>query len=159
MPDKILIIDDEKNLRQTTAMILKRAGYEVATAGNVDEARQLLQGAAYDLAFLDLKMPGFSGLEYLPELRREYPQMLVLVLTAHDRRESVLEAISSGARDFLLKPIEPAALITRVQDVLAERSQPQAARKLDPRIRGLFSGPEANSDPDSPPEGWDGSSH
>ncbi len=120
-PASILVIDDEENLRRTVAMILKRQGYLVDTAATVREARQCLKASAYNLAFLDLKLPDASGLDLLPELRSQYPGMPVLVLTAHDRLEAATEAIRSGARDYLLKPVDPPTIILRVKEVLAER--------------------------------------
>ncbi len=146
MPGSILVVDDEANLRQTLALILRRAGNTVSVAANVDEAWQQLQAGAFDLALLDLKMPGTNGLDVLPELRQAYPHMLVMILTAHDRRESALEAIHKGARDFLLKPIDPDVMISRVEEVLADRDQPPSLRRLDSQIRGLFSGQEGKEE-------------
>jgi DNA-binding NtrC family response regulator len=88
-----------------------------------------VQTGTYNLAFLDLKLPDASGLSLLPDLRRDYPDMPVLVLTAHDRLEAATEAVRLGAHDFLLKPVDPTLIIQRVKEVLAEKSQTQAGRK------------------------------
>jgi DNA-binding response OmpR family regulator len=114
----ILVVDDEENLRRTLALILQRAGYTVETAGSVGEARGCLDAAAYDLVFLDLKLPDASGLSLLPEMRSQYPNMPVLILTAHDKLGVALEAVRGGARDYLLKPIDPPVLLARVKEVL-----------------------------------------
>ncbi len=84
----ILIIDDEPNLRRSLALILQRADYSVATTADAREALQALQAGAYDLAFLDLKLPDRSGMHLLPELRRLYPNMPILILTAHATLET-----------------------------------------------------------------------
>lgn len=140
MTDKasILIVDDEENLRRTLAIILKRAGYEVMTAGTVKEAHQYLVASSYDLTFLDLKLPDESGLTLLPELRSLYPDMPVVILTAQDRLDGALEAIRKGARDYLLKPIDPPLIIKRVEEILAESNQPPSFQKRYTQIKGML---------------------
>ncbi len=120
MADKaaILVVDDEGNLRRTLAMILNREGYAVTTAANAGEARQCLQAGSFNLLLLDLKMPDANGLTLLPELQQNYPHMPVLVLTAHDKLDAAIEAVKGGARDYLLKPVEPMIILQRVREVL-----------------------------------------
>ena len=122
MPGKatILVIDDEENLRRTLAMILIRQGYQVETAATIKEAREHLDGSTYNLVFLDLKLPDANGLSLMPDLRRRFPEMPVLVLTAHDKLDAAITAVRQGARDYLLKPIDPPLLIQRVKEVLGE---------------------------------------
>lgn len=117
----ILVVDDEENLRRTLALILQREGYRVTTAATVTEARGCIQDSGFDLVFLDLKLPDASGLTLLPEMRSQYPHMSVLILTAQDKLGVALEAVRGGARDYLLKPIDPPVLLKRVKEVLAER--------------------------------------
>jgi DNA-binding NtrC family response regulator len=121
MADKasILIIDDEENLRRTLALILEHQGYSVTTAANVLEARECLHGDTFSLVFLDLKMPDANGLTLLPELREQFPHMPVLVLTAHDKLDAAMQAVQGGARDYLLKPVDPLVILQRVKELLA----------------------------------------
>jgi DNA-binding response OmpR family regulator len=121
MTDKasILVVDDEENLRRTLALILQREGYVVMTAASVMEARGCLEVGAFDLVFLDVKLPDASGLSLLPEIRDHYPNLPVLILTAHDKLGVALEAVRNGARDYLLKPVDPPILLARVKEVLA----------------------------------------
>jgi DNA-binding NtrC family response regulator len=123
MPSKfsILLIDDEENLRRSLAMILVREGYQADSAATIKEARECLETTCYDLTFLDLKLPDANGLTFLPELRSRYPQMPVMVLTAHDKLDAAIEAVRQGARDYLLKPVDPPVLIQRVKEVLEKR--------------------------------------
>jgi DNA-binding NtrC family response regulator len=116
----ILVVDDEENLRRTLALILQREGYRVTTAASVREARSCLEAGAFDLVFLDLKLPDASGLTLLPEMHNQFPHMPVLILTAHDKLGIALEAVRGGARDYLLKPVDPPVLLARVKEVLAE---------------------------------------
>ena len=117
----ILLIDDEVNLSRTLAMILQREGYIVKTAASIKEARQCMEEATYDLTFLDLKLPDESGLTFLPELRSQFPDMPVVILTAYDKLDAAIEAVHKGARDYLLKPIDPPLIIKRAAEILAER--------------------------------------
>jgi DNA-binding NtrC family response regulator len=127
MPTKIsiLLVDDEENLRRTLALILERQGFQVETAATVKEARQRLDSSTYDLTFLDLKLPDANGLTLLPEINQRFPKMPVLVLTAHDKLDAAVEAVRQGARDYLLKPLDPLVIIQRVKDILGEHSHDQ----------------------------------
>jgi DNA-binding response OmpR family regulator len=134
----ILIIDDEPNLRRSLAMILQRAGYSITCAESAEQVHQYLQAGAYDLVFLDLKMPDINGLQLLPEIRRQYPEMPVLILTAHATLDSAIEAVRKGARDYLLKPINPEQILKRVGEVLAEQQQPRRRREIVGEIQNLL---------------------
>ncbi len=134
----ILIIDDEANLRRSLALILQKAGYSVTSAASGQEAIQYLQSGAYDLSFLDLKMPDKNGLELLPELRKLYPDMPVLILTAHATLESAIEAVRRGARDYLIKPIDPQTILIRVEEILSEQRQPKRRREIVSDIQDLL---------------------
>lgn len=122
---QILIVDDEEFLRRSLAMILQRAGYRVALAGSAKEAVKILEERSFDLAFLDIKLPDRTGLEFLPELRSKYPDMRVVILSAHDKLESLIEATQHGAFDYLLKPVDPPVILQKVQEILAGRRQLQ----------------------------------
>lgn len=123
MPGKnsILIIDDEQNLRATLAMILERAGYAVSVAADAQEALYSLEACPIDLVFLDLKMPGVQGTALLAEIRREYPAIPVLILTAHASLGSAIDAVRQGVSDYLLKPADPTAILLRVGEILGDR--------------------------------------
>jgi DNA-binding response OmpR family regulator len=134
----ILIVDDEQNLRETLAMILQREGYVVTTAANANEAHQVLEAGAFDLVFLDIKMPEKSGLTLLSELRELYPDMPVVLLTAFASLESAIEAVRKGADDYLLKPIDPPQILQRINQVLEKQKQPLRRKKIVDEMRGLL---------------------
>lgn len=136
--NSILIIDDEANLRRSLAIILKKAGYSVTSAGNGEEAFQYLQAGAYDLIFLDLKMPDVNGIDILPQIRSLYPETPVLILTAHATLESAIEAVRKGAQDYLIKPIDPSVILARVDEILTELRQPKRRREIVNEIQGLL---------------------
>jgi DNA-binding response OmpR family regulator len=139
MGSTILIVDDEANLRKTLSRILSKAGYTVTTASSGEEGLSLLQAGAYDLAFIDLLMSGMSGVELLKEIRAIYPEMPVLILTAHATLETAIEAVRAGARDYLLKPADPQLILNRVESILDELRQPARQRELLGQIQSLVS--------------------
>lgn len=134
----VLVVDDEANLRRSLALILQKAGYSVTSAANGQEAVQYLQSGAYDVAFLDLRMPDVNGLELLPRLREMYPDMPILILTAHATLDTAIDAVRKGARDYLIKPVEPANLLHRLQEVLEEQRQPKRRREIVTQIQELL---------------------
>ncbi len=134
----IMIIDDEPSLCRTLALILQQAGYSVTAAGNAQEAYRCLKAGAYDLVFLDLQMPDVNGLDLLPDIHRLYPETPVLILTANATLESAIEAVRQGARDYLLKPIDPKHILSRVQQVLAEQQQPKRQREIVSQVQDLL---------------------
>ena len=136
--NSVLIVDDEATLRQSLTLVLQSDGYKVTSAANADEASQLLNSGAFDLVFLDLKMPGKDGLVMLKEIRRMYPHMPVLILTAHATLDSAMEAVRSGARDYLLKPIDPEHILRRAKEIIVESQQPERLRQVVSQIQELI---------------------
>jgi DNA-binding response OmpR family regulator len=134
----ILIIDDEPNIRRSLGLILQRAGYTVTTASNANEATKLLQAGAYDLTFLDLKLPDQNGIQLLPKIKEYYPDMPVLILTAHATIETAIEAVRAGARDYLLKPIDPEDILERVNKLTDEQKHPKRRREITTEMQHLL---------------------
>ena len=138
-PIRILVIDDDRNLRQTLSMILRRAEYEVSEAQNGKEGLNLIQKYPFDLVFLDLKLPDQNGLEVLPQIHDYNPELPVLILTAHATLDSAIEAVRLGARDYILKPIDPPYILTRAREVLAEQAEPRRRRELITQVQNILS--------------------
>ena len=136
--DTILIIDDEPKLARSLALILQRAGYRVTTAGTAKEGMQFLQAGAFDLVFLDIKLPDQSGIQVLPQIRKLYPDMPVVILTAHASLETAIEAVRAGATDYLLKPIDPEAILARVNKINEDQKQPRRKREITTQIQTLL---------------------
>ena len=133
----ILIIDDEPNLRRSLGLILQRAGYIITTASSAAEALHLLQAGAYDLTFLDIKLPDQNGIQLLPQIRALYPEMPILILTAHATLDTAIGAVRLGARDYLLKPIDPENILSRVDDILKE-VKPKRRREITTQLQSLL---------------------
>ena len=107
---RILVVDDEENLRRVTQLKLQHAGYEAMTASDGKQALELLARHPQDLVLTDLKMPGMSGIELLQRVKQEYPEIIVVVITAFGTIESAVEAMRLGAYDYVIKPVDSAAL-------------------------------------------------
>jgi len=133
----ILIIDDEASLRQTLARILQRAGFEVTTAANGKEGLALVSQHPFDLIYLDIRMPDMSGLELLKTIHTKFPDLPVILFTAQPDLNSAVEALRSGATDYLLKPLKPQTVIDRTQSILANQQKERRKRELQRQIDAL----------------------
>lgn len=115
---RILIVDDEKNLRLTMTMCLEPLGYEIGTADNGEDALRQLDNQEFDLILLDIRLPGMDGLDVLRRVVKQHPDILIVMVSAHGTVESAVEAMKLGAVDFIQKPFTPHELRTIVQQVL-----------------------------------------
>ncbi len=136
---KILVVDDEKNIRLTLSQTLDTLGMPVQTAGDGEEALQKLQESDFSLVLLDLKLPGMDGLEVLRRIRESRPEIQVIMITAHGSIEYAVEAMKLGAVDFIRKPFSPGEIRGLVAKVLERRdmegSKPADYWALIERIR------------------------
>ena len=137
MEGHILIIDDEASLRRTMARILQRAGYEVTTASNGEEGLALVSEQSFDLVYSDIRMPDMSGLDLLKTVHEKFPNLPVILFTAQPDLNSAVEAVRSGATDYLMKPLKPQAVIDRTQAVLEKSQKERRKRELQRQIDSL----------------------
>ncbi len=107
---RILVVDDDSSLRRVTQLQLAQMGYQVSTAAEGRRALETLQAAPHDLTIVDLQMPGMSGLDLLKKIRREFPETVVVMITAFGTVETAVEAMKAGAYDYITKPVHPEQL-------------------------------------------------
>jgi NtrC-family two-component system response regulator AlgB len=119
-PLRVLVVDDEKNIRVTLAAFLEGMGCRVLAVATAGAALSALESQSFDLAFLDLRLKEMSGLELLPKFLSINPRLPVVMVTAYATIETAVEAIKRGARDYLAKPFSPAQ-IEHLVEGLAER--------------------------------------
>lgn len=119
---KVLVVDDEGVVRKSCQRVLEQAGLTVDTASCGDEALRRLATCSYDLALLDLRMPGPGGLTLLRTIRSLYPDTEVVVMTGYPSIDNAKESILLGAIDFLCKPLDPPEILTVVLQSLSCRS-------------------------------------
>jgi len=128
MADRVLVVDDEQSLRKVLAATLQREGYEVQVAADGQEALLALDRDGADVVVTDLVMPKMDGLSLLRKVVARHPDVPVIVVTAHGRVDSAVEAMKAGAFDFVTKPFENAEL----KSIIAK-----AARQSDLNARNV----------------------
>ena len=130
---KVLVVDDEPNIREVVGLYLRRDGHAVVSAGDGDEALRLYQQTQPDLVVLDLMLPGLSGLEVCRRLQANRRVPLIM-LTAKGEEEDRIVGLGVGADDYMVKPFSPRELAARVEAVLQLVNETQPASATDPPI-------------------------
>ncbi|MEQ7919530.1 sigma-54 dependent transcriptional regulator [Xanthomonas sp. WHRI 1810A] len=111
---KVLLVEDDPSLREALGETLLLAGYEYEAVGSAEDALVAAGKQAFSLVVSDVNMPGMDGHQLLSQLRSRYPQLPVLLMTAHGAVERAVDAMRQGAADYLVKPFEPKALLALV---------------------------------------------
>ncbi len=127
---KILIVDDEVNIRDALATLLAKSGYQVSTAANGEEAIRQMQETTFDLSMVDLKMPGMGGIELLRWMKEHCADSEVIVMTAYGSVETAVEAMKAGAYDYLSKPVDKERLPIAIEKALERRRLSLENRQL-----------------------------
>ncbi|MGC2162129.1 MAG: sigma-54 dependent transcriptional regulator [Silvibacterium sp.] len=134
---RILIIDDEAAIRESLETLLALEGYSVETAINGEEGLERIEERFYDLILLDLALPGKSGLEVLPLIRERQPSLPVIMITAFGKVDNVVDAIRSGAQNFVQKPWDNEKLLADIRSAIgryhAEEENIQLRRAMKQR--------------------------
>jgi len=134
--DKILVVDDEKSLRDFLGIILKKEGYAVTTAGDGEEAGRLLRKEMFDLVLTDVKMPKVGGLEVLKMVKETSPDTIVLMITAFASTETAIEAMKEGAYDYLSKPFQIEEVKLIIRNALEKKRLRAENQLLKKKVRG-----------------------
>jgi DNA-binding response OmpR family regulator len=129
---RILIVDDEPNVRLVFRTALESAGYAVSEVEDGESALDRLEESSADLVLLDLKMPGIGGMETLRRLRDAGNDVPVVIVTAHGSIPDAVQAMKFGAIDFLSKPLRPEALRKIVGEVFRRHAHPEPRREPAP---------------------------
>jgi two-component system KDP operon response regulator KdpE len=115
--DRILVVDDDPQIRRVMRVTLTGQGYEVDDAVTGEDALEKLRERRYDLVLLDMNMPGIGGLETCREIR-ERSELAILMLTVRDTEEDKVGALDAGADDYITKPFNPPELLARIRAAL-----------------------------------------
>ena len=147
-PIRLLIVDDDEQMRRTLVARFERKGLAVSNAGSGEQALVIAAKARFDVAVLDLHLPGMNGVELLEKLKERQPDLEALLLTAHSSVETAVAAMKKGAYDYLLKPFHLPELEVHIQKAyekvqLARREQRlvQHLHREEPRHRLVGSSP------------------
>jgi len=119
MPMTILVVDDAAFMRMMIRDILAKEGYRIEEAVNGRDAVEKYDQVSPDLVTLDITMPEMNGLDALKAIREKDPQARVLMVSAMGQQQMIVEALESGAMDFLVKPFQPAKVLETVKKCLA----------------------------------------
>ena len=117
--NKILIVDDEKNVLSSFKKVFSREGYNIVTAGNAEEGLSCAQKDAFNLLIMDIRMPGISGLEAFSRFKEIDSKMPIIIMTAYGTTETAIEAMQKGAFDYVLKPFEVPKMKELIEKALA----------------------------------------
>lgn len=118
MTYKLLVVDDEAPSRKSLSQILELEGYEVENASNGEMALQKMRNTRYDLAIMDIKMPGMDGIDVLRAATDEKIDIKFILLTAYGSVETAIEAVRKHVHDYILKPARPEQIIMSVKAAL-----------------------------------------
>lgn len=127
---RILVVDDERTARLSLAEILRMEGFEVTAADGGEAAILFLRANDYDVVLCDLKMPNVDGLAVLEVCRQHRPQTEFILLTAYGSLDTAVEALRTGASDYLLKPALPKAILESIGVALEKRRKKLAHQSL-----------------------------
>lgn len=130
MPQKILVIEDEPTLARLLSYNLTQEGYETKVVDHGSDGLQAALQHRFDLIVLDIMLPGMSGFEILTKLRQKGNKTPVIILTARNAEEEVVQGLKYGADDYITKPFGVAELLARVSAVLRRTMSDEAAQEL-----------------------------
>jgi DNA-binding NtrC family response regulator len=135
MAERILVVDDEQDMRFFLREALRKGGYEVAEAEDAAAALGILRTTPIDLVLLDVFLPGMSGLEAIPELHAVDPALTVIVITAHGGKDTALEAMQRGAYDYFTKPFKLDELHVVIRRALQKRALEREVKALREQLQ------------------------
>lgn len=114
----ILFLEDEPTIREVLTEYMKMQNYDVTCAQDGEQAMRLLGGRRFDMAVLDIMVPGISGLEVLGYLKEHHPETATIMLTALDDEKTQVQAFNLYADDYVIKPVSPIILLKRMETIL-----------------------------------------
>jgi len=122
---RIIIIEDDRAILKSLKKILELEGYEVDAAINGEEGEEGIRkcrSKQFDLALLDIRLPGMNGTEVLEVLHNEFPEMIKIMITGHPSLENAVASLRSGADAYLMKPVNPLILLKVINEKLTLKS-------------------------------------
>jgi DNA-binding response OmpR family regulator len=120
---RILIVEDDENIRETIKNILEQSGYDTDVAKTGQEAERKTQTKFYNLALLDIKLPDMEGTKLLAKVHDTTPKMVKIMLTGYPSLENAMEALNQGADAYVTKPVKPAKLLALIEEKLEKQSK------------------------------------
>jgi two-component system response regulator PilR (NtrC family) len=131
---KVLVVDDEQGMREFLTMLLEKQGHRVITAAEGEQALQLVAEQTPDLVISDLRMPNVDGIGLLAGIRKQYPELPVILVTAYASSDSTIQAMRLGADDYITKPFRIEEIRLVVEKALARRKRRQQDQASQPAV-------------------------
>ncbi len=146
---RILIVDDDENIRKVLMTILEDEGYTVESAGNAKNAIEKTKRSFYNLALIDIRLPDMEGIELLSKIREPVPKMRKIIITGYPTLQNAMEAVNKGADAYILKPFDMDKVLKTIKEQLKKQeeekrySQEKVAEFIETRVKELNVGIEA----------------
>ncbi len=137
---RILVVEDELEIRELMALHLLRQGYRVTECGSAEEALTEMERSSYQVFVLDWMLPGLSGVDIVGKIKEKNPQSSVLMVTAMAEPQDIVTGLEKGADDYVTKPFNPSVFVARVKALLRRQQNPQVS--LNSSATSLASGAE-----------------
>jgi len=140
---RILIIDDDENIRKALAAILEEEGYMVDTAETAKQAIEKTEKNIYNLALIDIRLPDMEGIELLTKMKDTTPKMRKVIVTGYPTLHNAIEAVNRGADAYILKPFDVEKVLATIKEQLKKQeeekrfSQEKVAEFIEARVREL----------------------
>src|ERR1700722_16826321 len=138
MPARILVIDDESSIRESLEVLLSLEGYTVSMAVDGEEGLHMIETESFDLALLDLALPGQSGMELLPQIKERQPELPVIMITAYGTVDNVVEAVRAGAENFVQKPWDNEKLLADIRSAVARHKAEEENLQLKRTLKQRY---------------------
>ncbi len=140
---RILIVDDDENIRKVLATILEDEGYKVESVDTAKKAIERTKRKFYNLALIDIRLPDMEGIELLTRMKRMTPKMRKIVITGYPTLQNAIEALNRGADAYILKPFDMEKVLEVIREQLKKQweekkySQEKVAEFIETRVREL----------------------
>ncbi len=138
MKAHVLVVDDERSIRDSLKTVLQEEGYQAKTASDGKEALNLLHQEDFDILITDLKMPEMDGLELTKKCLQAYPKTAVMIITAYGSLDSAIQALRLGAQDYILKPFDFDDVLLKVQRIIRQKEILLENKLLRREIHGRY---------------------
>lgn len=137
MNERLLIVEDEETLCESLKRVLEREGYSVDTMSDAESALGIFEGRSYDLVITDIILPGITGIELLRRIKEKYPEQIVIITTAYASLETAVEALRTGAYDYVVKPVMHEEIKQIVRNALTQKALQNENARLRKEIEEL----------------------
>ncbi len=137
---KILVVDDDLKVRETLHKLISRQGYECKTATNGREALEIVEEDNFSFVISDIKMPGMNGMELLKAIKKDYPDIDVIIMTAYSEDYTFTDVIKAGASDFISKPFSQDELEAKLGRIIKERKLRSDLVESRNKLMAIFDG-------------------